>query len=340
MTNYRLDLQQKLRFALQSRYHLLDQTGNFAWRLFNGFLEGDPRWVIEVFGTTLVIHDYLDEGEADIHPMEEMLRDYQTWLPWLKTGLYKHRYADDIETRRGKIVFGNHLSDEITETGVRYAINLRLNQDSSFYLDTKNLRTWLLNNMHGKTLLNTFAYTGSLGVAALEGGARQVTQVDLNRRFMDLSKKSCELNHLPAEKLKNLVGDFYKAIGHLKKARSLYDCVILDPPYFSTTDAGRVDLVNQSARLINKVKPLVAHQGYLVVVNNALFLSGKAFIGMLSDLCQDGYLKVVTTIPVPEDLIGYDQTIVSQPPVPVAPFNHSTKIVILQVKRKDQLPAS
>lgn len=37
-------------------------------------------------------------------------------------------------------------------------------------------------------MLNTFAYTGSLGVAACAGGTRRVVQVDLNRRFLDLAR--------------------------------------------------------------------------------------------------------------------------------------------------------
>jgi 23S rRNA (cytosine1962-C5)-methyltransferase len=241
-----------------------------------------------------------------------------------------------LEDKRGIIIHGNQLSTEIMETGIHYALNLTINQDSSFYLDTRYLRTWLLEKMAGKTVLNTFAYTGSLGIAALAGRAEQVIQVDLNRRFLDLSKISCTLNNIPMEKMKFMVGDFYKAIGNLKKNQKLFDCVILDPPYFSSTDAGRVDLVNQSARLINKVKPLIAHQGWLVLVNNALFLSGQVFIEMLKELCADGYMGIETIIPVPQDVVGYPNTIVSEQPTLVAPFNYSTKIVVLRIKRKDQ----
>ncbi|MCK7505726.1 MAG: class I SAM-dependent methyltransferase [Desulfobacterales bacterium] len=37
--------------------------------------------------------------------------------------------------------------------------------------------------MRGRSVLNTFAYTGSLGVAAMAGGAVRVTQTDRNRQF-------------------------------------------------------------------------------------------------------------------------------------------------------------
>lgn len=329
-------LDKKLFHAFQQREQLLDVGRKSAIRLFNGFLEGNPRWVIELFGNTLVINDHAREIDPGFANWVEISVLYRAWIPWLESVLVKQRYASQMEQKRGKIIFGEQLATEITETRVRYALNLTLNQDSSFYLDTRNLRAWLLAKMTDKTVLNTFAYTGSLGIAALEGGAEQVLQVDLNRRFLNLSKTSCDLNNFPLEKMKLIVTDFYQAIGNLKKNKTLVDCVILDPPFFSATDAGRVDMVNQSVRLINKVKPLIAHQGYLVLVNNALFLGGQAFIEMLEALCADGYMDIETIIPVPQDVIGYPDTIVSEPPVPVAPFNHSTKIVILKIKRKDE----
>ena len=49
----------------------------------------------------------------------------------------------------------------------------------------------------------------------------------------------------------------------------LFDCVFVDPPFFSVTEKGRVDLEQDMVRLLNKVRPLVAHNGYLVAINNA-----------------------------------------------------------------------
>lgn len=336
MNSEQNQLQNILLKAYQNRSRLLDESNNSALRLFNGFLEGDSRWVIELFGKTLVINDYIKEGKYDSKDARKISDLYREWIPWVNTVLYKRRYASQLEHKRGIIIHGNQPATEIMETGIRYALNLTINQDSSFYLDTRYLRSWLIENMVEKTILNTFAYTGSLGIAALAGGAKQVIQVDLNRRFLDLSKISCTLNNIPLEKMKFMVGDFYRAIGNLKKNQKLFDCVILDPPYFSSTDAGRVDLVNQSAGLINKVKPLIAHKGWLVLVNNALFLRGQVFIEMLEELCADRYMGIETIIPVPQDVVGYQDTIVSEQPATVAPFNHSTKIVVLRIKRKDE----
>jgi 23S rRNA (cytosine1962-C5)-methyltransferase len=211
-----------------------------------------------------------------------------------------------------------------------------LNQDASFYLDTRNLRRWLFEHATGKRVLNTFAYTGSLGVAAGAGGAEEVAQTDLSEKFLQLAHKSWKLNELDSKKLRIQPGDFFRVTGRMRNQNKLFDLAILDPPYFSTTSAGRVDQQGETTRLINKIRPLVAHGGQLVVINNALYLPGAAFMAELEQLCESEYLSLGEIIPVPEDITGYPETTVDGPPVAPAPFNHPTKIAVLNVTRKDE----
>ncbi|PKO12116.1 MAG: SAM-dependent methyltransferase [Chloroflexi bacterium HGW-Chloroflexi-10] len=331
-------LQVRLMSALQQRSDLLSETHTGAFRLFNGFLEGCSDLVVEVFGETLVLYDYSQMMDRQYF---ETLRDwYLAQLPWLRAVLWKRRYSPLDEERAGILLYGDQMVQYVVEAGVRYALDLRMNQDASFYVDTRNLRIWLKETMRGKIVLNTFAYTGSLGVAAKAGGATRVVQTDLNRRFLNLAKTSYTFNGLPIAKQDFMTGDFFKITALLKKADMLFDCLILDPPFFSSTEAGRVNQVQESYRLIQKVRPLVAHQGWLVVVNNALFLSGADFWQILQNQCTDGYLQIENIIPIPADVSGYVETVVSLPPTDPAPFNHSTKIAILRVNRKDRRLAS
>jgi 23S rRNA (cytosine1962-C5)-methyltransferase len=253
-------------------------------------------------------------------------------LPWLRAGIIKSRNAESQEERRGQLLFGDTPDTKIKEHNVWYSIDLTMNRDASFYLDTRNLRRWLIETMQGKTVLNTFAYTGSLGVAAIAGGATRVIQHDLNRQFLTIAKTSYTLNGFPIHKGDFVPADFFTLAAKLKRTGELFDCVILDPPFFSTTAKGKVDQVHESARLINKVRPLVNDGGTLVAINNALYVSGQEYMETLEVLCRDGYLSIRELVPVPQDFIGYN---LLRPPVTnPAPFNHSTKIAILDVKRK------
>lgn len=322
--------------ALHARLAMLDSDHRCAVRLFNGFLEGCPDLTIDLYGSTLVIHNYADQPDSTADNVNFAVDFFQGQLPWLKAIMLKSHRSSHPAQRQGKLLFGEIVDREIVEHGVRYAISLNMNQDASFYLDTRNLRKWLLDNTRGKTILNTFAYTGSLGVAAMAGGAQRVVQTDINQKFLNVAKTSYTLNGFPIEKSNFMTTDFFQAIGRFKSTKTEFDCVILDPPFFSSTTAGKVDMVNESHRLINKVRPLIADDGLLVSINNALFLNGSDHMETLNALCGDGYMQIEQTIPVPDDITGFPSTQQGNPPADPTPFNHSTKITILRVRRKNK----
>lgn len=324
--------------ALAARTGLMEEPHQGAFRLFNGFLEGSPDLVMDLYARTLVVFNYASDPSSMQPQVDSAWRWALDRLTWLKAVVLKSRGAEE-EERRGKLLWGQSPDRRIREHGVWYAIDLTLNLDASFYLDTRNLRRWAMDHLAGKRVLNSFAYTGSLGVAAAAGGASQVVQLDLNRRFLNLAKDSYALNGFAVHKADFLSGDFWVVTNQIKRAGTLFDCVFVDPPFFSTTNRGTVDLVAHSHRVINKVRPLVGHNGWLVAINNALFLSGAEYLAMLEQLCADGYLTIEEFIPVPQDITGYPGTIAGQPPADPAPFNHSTKIAVLRATRKDQRAA-
>lgn len=318
--------------SIARRQPLIDPEHRSALRLFNGFTEGCGDLVIDVYGDTAVIHNYADpptEGQSLVHLAREACL---AALPWIRAELIKTRKSSLVREQRGILAFGTQLTRQICENGLWYAVDLALHQDCSFYLDTRNLRQWAQHHLHGKTVLNCFAYTGSLGVAALGGGARQVVQLDRTARFLDLAKASCALNGLPVHERDFVRADFFREAGHLRRAHEAFDCVFLDPPFFAASPAGVVDQETQIARLINKVRPLVQHGGFLVAINNALYVSGREYMQTLEALCSEGYLEIVQLIPVPADYIGYAPGQQTPSITDPSPFNHSTKIAILRVR--------
>ena len=321
--------------AITARQPLMDTRHESAFRLFNGFAEGYPDLALDIYGSTLVIHNYADEPTQNQSVIQEITTYLQNSLTWLHTGILKNRNSKIQEEKKGTRVFGDKPNRKIKEHGVWYAIDLTMNRDSSFYLDTRQLRKWLIEHMRDRSVLNTFAYTGSLGIAAMAGGASAVIQTDMNRQFLNLAKDSCSLNGFPILKQNFLAQDFFPVIANIKSRKQLFDCVIIDPPFFSTTSKGKVDQEKESARLINKVRPLIKDNGYLIAINNALYISGKEYIQTLEELCKDGYLVIKELIPVDEDLARPNPK--SKPVTDPAPFNHSTKIAILTVKRKQNL---
>jgi 23S rRNA (cytosine1962-C5)-methyltransferase len=319
-----------LRDAIQARRQLLDPPHEAALRLFNGFTEGCPDLVVDMYAKTAVFHNYADPPSQGALLVQTAVEILQAALPWVQAGLVKTRNSRSADERRGRMAFGRELTTQIREGALWYAIDLTLHQDCSFYLDTRNLRAWAAEQLRGMTVLNTFAYTGSLGVAALGGGATRVTQLDRTQRFLDVAKASCSLNGFAVRPTDFVRADFFRAAGKLRRKRRSFDCVLLDPPYFASSGTGVIDQEAQSARLINKVRPLVAHGGLLVAINNGLYVSGAAYMRDLDAACADGYLEIGELLPVPQDFIGMARKPGAASITDPAPFNHSTKIAVLK----------
>lgn len=322
--------------ALTARGGLFDPRHEVAFRLFNGFTEGCPTLAVDIYASTLVLHDYAEAPDM----VDAAQRFYRSQLPWIDSVLLKKRNSPEAVERNGTLIVGDSLARKIREQGVWYAINLQLNRDASLYLDTRNLREWALRNLGGQRVLNTFAYTGSLGVAAQAGGAARVLHLDLSRAFLNVAKTSYTLNGFPIRKSDFRSGDFWPQVSQLIRTKEQFDCVLLDPPLFAATKKGMVDMERNYARLVNKVRPVIADGGSLVAVNNALFLSGADYMLTLQGLCADGYLEIDELIPVPEDFAGYATTRIAGEVTDPAPFNHSTKIAVLRVRRKDARTAA
>ena len=323
--------------ALAVRAESVAAEHDLALRLFNGFYEGFPQLMVDLYARTLVLHDYTDATVEETDWASLLTTVYESArsrLSGIQAVLWKRHRSPILAQRQGTLLYGERLDRHIREHGVRYALDLQMHGDASFYLDTRNLRAWALQQLAAKSVLNTFAYTGSLGVAAIAGGASRVVHLDLNRTFLNLAKDSYSLNGFSINKADFQVGDFWTHINVLKRQGVRFDCVFLDPPFFSTTARGTVDLVTQSHRVINKVRPLINDGGYLVAINNALFISGTEYYQLLERLGADGYLTIEELIPVPRDCTGYPQTVVFAPPTDPAPFNHPTKIAVLRVRRK------
>ena len=322
--------------AIDARAPLFDAAHVGALRIFNGFTEGDPTLALDVFGRTLVVLDHGDETGDRRARVDAAVTAVRAKLPWLKAAIWKARRAETTEARNGVLVWGDEadVDRKVKENGVWYALSLTMNRDEGLYLDTRNLRVWARENLAGRRVLNTFAYTGSLGIAARAAPAKHVVQLDRSETFLDVARRSSELNGFAAAKRHLVAGDYFTETSRMRREGALFDCVFVDPPFFSTTQKGRVDLEEAAAKVIDKARPLVADGGWLVAVNNALWVSGAEWMRVLIEGSR-GYADLEATVPVPDDVRGMLATAQSAWPADPAPFGHPTKIAVLRVRRKD-----
>jgi 23S rRNA (cytosine1962-C5)-methyltransferase len=164
----------RLDLAVRARADLFDTEHQSAFRLFNGFLEGAPDLAIDLYARTVVIHDYANPADPQRPAIVQAIDYLREQLPWVRAIILKSRHATEQIARRGIFVYGAEADRNVREHGVRYAVDLTMHRDTSLYLDTRGLRDWARRELGGKTVLNTFAYTGSLGRAFRVATLRRV----------------------------------------------------------------------------------------------------------------------------------------------------------------------
>ena len=103
--------------AIQSRAPLFVPVQRSAFRLFNGFTEGEPNLVIDLYASTLVFHNYAEQpaqGMALVQQAKDLLLSQYTWI---RAGILKTRMGKTQEDRRGTLMFGEKPDRKIREIG-------------------------------------------------------------------------------------------------------------------------------------------------------------------------------------------------------------------------------
>ena len=93
--------------AIDARAALIDAEHHSACRLFNGFVEGLPALALDLYGTTLVLHDHSDAKTGDEALAKEALQVAKEKLPFIQTALWKVRNSENTESRNGVMLLGD-----------------------------------------------------------------------------------------------------------------------------------------------------------------------------------------------------------------------------------------
>jgi 23S rRNA (cytosine1962-C5)-methyltransferase len=120
--------------------------------------------------------------------------------------------------------------DEITvkEHGHRFVVDFRKGQKTGFFIDQRENRQLLAGYCMGRSVLNTFSYTGGFSVYAGAAGASEVVSVDASEPAIALCERNMQLNGAGTHE--ELAVD---AFDYLKGNRDRFDVIVLDPPAFA-----------------------------------------------------------------------------------------------------------
>ena len=118
---------------------------------------------------------------------------------------------------------------EIEEDGARYLVDVVHGQKTGFFLDQRETRRRVRLLAAGRRVLNLFAYTGAISIAAARGGAERVVSVDSSRGALELAEAAWARNDLPAGPASWIEHDVFD---YLRAEAERHDLIVVDPPPF------------------------------------------------------------------------------------------------------------
>ncbi len=158
------------------------------------------------------------------------------WRPSLKVS------PDAVFTRDDKWIFHKKLpkSWAVMHGGVEFKIDPTDFGHLGLFPEHADLWEWMRPLVKkGSRILNLFAYSGGVTLAAAQQGA-EVCHLDASKGMVDWARENAASNQLQKAQIRWIVDDAIKFLRREKKRESFYDGIILDPPTFGRGSQGEV----------------------------------------------------------------------------------------------------
>ena len=253
-------LRDRLRDAITLRQQLGlagDPLTN-AYRLVHAAGDGLPGLIVDRYASVVVVQCH----SIGMHRLRDTIATTLKELLGETIATVYDKSAATLPDRHPAedgLLLGEDVTEIVVlENGRRFRVDVAGGQKTGFFLDQRENR-WLLGSYaEGKTVLNTFCYTGGFSVYALLGGAAQVQSVDLSSPAIDLTRDNVSRNGELADRHEAHAADVMEWLRD-EADRDGYDIVIVDPPAYAKNKHKRHKAVQAykrlNARAMRSVKP-------------------------------------------------------------------------------------
>ena len=250
-----------------------------AQRIFHGRggrFPGCEQWTLDAYPPVFVLTSFAPADEAQLAAVDAALS--ARWrqiapgqpLHWV----FQHRgEALRLEGRSDTRLMAGQVPEThtVTEDGARYLVQLLRGQNHGLFLDMAEGRRWVRAHVaahrarqgQGARVLNLFAYTCAFSVAALQGGAAQVINIDRARGALATGQHNHRLNGLTGAAF--WPHDVFSSWGKIGRAGP-YDLIIADPPSYQK---GSFVAAKDYPRLLRRLPALLAPGGHALLCLNA-----------------------------------------------------------------------
>ena len=268
----------KIKTALTYRDDFFGSKQTTAFRVFNGEGDGIGGLTIDYFDGYYMLTWYskgIYEFKDDILEALKMHVKYK--------GIYEKKRFDTkgmYLDNEDDFVCGEKADAPIIvkENGVNFAIYLDDGAMVGVFLDQRDVRYAIKEKYsNGKTMLNTFSYTGAFSVFASLGGATKTTSVDLAKRSRPKTSEQFSINKIDPQTQDIIVEDVFNYFKYAVRKNLLFDLLVLDPPSFARSKKNTFSASKDYVKLLKEAIQITSKYGVIVASTNSANFSMRTF---------------------------------------------------------------
>ena len=243
-----------------------------ARRIFHGrgqMYPGFEHLCVDWYAPSVLITIY--EAIHDVHSLADTISSIDK-LSQVNSIILQKRYEKGSPA---ECIHGSESSGTIVrEDGLLFEVHPGRQQNAGLFLDMRPLRMWLAKHSKEKNMLNLFAYTCSLSVAALAGDATSVTNVDMSKTSIKWGEKNHQLNGQEMRRVRSIPHNVFRSWGRIKQY-GRYDLVVIDPP---TRQRGSFDVEKNYGAILRRLHQLCNPNADIIATLNSPFLDTEHLI--------------------------------------------------------------
>ncbi|KZE64838.1 50S rRNA methyltransferase [Fictibacillus phosphorivorans] len=295
--------EKKLKKAIDYRQELYGNYETTAFRVFNGEGDGIGGLTIDHYNGYYCltwysegVYTFKDEVVASLKELVKVKGIYEK-----KRFAVKGKYIEDDDFVEGERAPSPLI---VRENNIHFAVYLNEGAMVGVFLDQRDVRKTIRDQYaKGKTVLNTFSYTGAFSVAAALGGAVKTTSVDLANRSRSKTQEQFSVNGLNYEDHDIIVEDVFNYFKYAVRKQLSFDLVILDPPSFARSKKHTFSAGKDYPELLAQAIQITENNGVIVASSNCATFGMKRFKEMISAAFKqtEGTYKILEEFKLPQD---------------------------------------
>jgi len=216
------------------------QIDSDGMRLVHGEADGLPGLVVDRYGDTLCAQITSAAAERWKGVISTELLKASGAARLYERSDASVRGLEGLPARTGWIAGDGDTQVMIREHGWRLNVDVATGHKTGFYLDQRDNRRVFADTVKHfgfKRVLNCFCYTGGFSIAALAGGATDVTSVDSSGPALALADAHVALNGFDPAHHRTLDADVNRTLREMVDRGERFDAIVLDPPKFAPSAA-------------------------------------------------------------------------------------------------------